>query len=181
MKRKSKKSKSTGASSTASRSSAATNDPRDDSTVYSVAFDASTNASTPASSAPTDNASAKTPLGEPLHVILLMMDPLTRRFELLQLEFDSATAKVSDITDQIPLAATEPSLTSQKFESLTTLKGDELISSKPIAEYIDSAGIIVAVPTTTIEKGGAVAKMANPILTNPKVHSMVSILLLIFA
>ena len=145
---------------------------KDDSTVYSVAFDATTTASIPAS----DNASAKTtPLGEPVHVILLLMDPQTRRFELLQLEFDSATAKVSDITDQIVISATEPSLIIQTFETLTDLRGVELVPNKYIAEYVDSAGVIVAVPSSTKDRGKAVAAMATPILTNPKVHTMVSV------
>ena len=39
----------------------------------------------------------KTPVGDPIRVILLLMDPKTRTFEILQLEFDSSVAKVSDI------------------------------------------------------------------------------------
>ena len=56
------------------------------------------------------SSSAKTPVGEPVQVILFLMDPQTRRFELLQLELNSATAKVSDVIDQIVISATEPSL-----------------------------------------------------------------------
>jgi hypothetical protein len=184
-KSKNKKNQSQSASASASASQASSpsrprpqssntnrNRDKDDSTVYSVAFDATTTASIPAS----DNASAKTtPLGEPVHVILLLMDPQTRRFELLQLEFDSATAKVSDITDQIVISATEPSLIIQTFETLTDLKGVELVPNKYIAEYVDSAGVIVAVPSSTKDRGKAVAAMATPILTNPKVHTMVSV------
>lgn len=102
------------------------------------------------------------------------MDPQTRRFELLQLEFDSATAKVSDITDQIVISATEPSLIIQTFETLTDLRGVELVPNKYIAEYVDSAGVIVAVPSSTKDRGKAVAAMATPILTNPKVHTMLT-------
>lgn len=102
------------------------------------------------------------------------MDPTTRRFELLQLEFDSATARVSDITEQIPISATEPSLMGQKFETLTNLKGMELIAEEYIRLYVESAGVVVAVPTTTKEKGEAVARMATPILSNKKVHQMLT-------
>ena len=57
------------------------------------------------------SSSAKTPVGEPVQVIVLvLMDPQTRRFDLLQLEFNSATVKVSDVIDQIVISATEPSL-----------------------------------------------------------------------
>jgi hypothetical protein len=108
------------------------------------------------------------------------MDPTTRRFELLQLEFDSATARVSDITEQIPISATEPSLMGQKFETLTNLKGMELIAEEYIRLYVESAGVVVAVPTTTKEKGEAVARMATPILSNKKVHQMVRMCMSVF-
>ncbi len=108
------------------------------------------------------------------------MDPTTRRFELLQLEFDSATARVSDITEQIPISATEPSLMGQKFETLTNLKGMELIAEEYIRLYVESAGVVVAVPTTTKEKGEAVARMATPILSNKKVHEMVRMCMSVF-
>ena len=144
----------------------------DDSTVYSVAFDAATASK---SNAASNLGSAKTPIGDPIHVILLLMDPKTRRFELLQLEFDSSSATVSDIFAQIAASATEPTLKSQQYETLIDMKGNELIASRNLAEYIDSAGIIIAVPATTKEDGVAIAKMATPILSNPKVHTMVSI------
>jgi hypothetical protein len=43
-----------------------------------------------------------------------------------------------------------------------------------IAEYIDSAGVVLAVPSSCTEKGEAVVKQANTILTMPKIHTMVS-------
>lgn len=146
-------------------------DDGDDSTVYSVAFDAATASK---SNAASNLESAKTPIGDPIHVILLLMDPKTRRFELLQLEFDSSSATVSDIFAQIAVSATEPTLKSQQYETLIDLKGDELIASKNLAEYIDSAGIVIAVPATTKDDGVAIAKMATPILSNPKVHTMLA-------
>ena len=127
------------------------------------------------------------------------MDPHTRRFELLQLEFDSHTATVSDITDQIAISATEPSLQGQQFDKngLVTLKGTTLESGKKVGAYVDAgcAAIVIAVPADSMNgtgsgigsgsgsgsgSGGAVlkpedvAKMAKPILINPKVHTMVS-------
>ena len=88
--------------------------------------------------------------------------------------FDSATAKVSDVIDQIVISATEPSLRIQTYETLTDLQGIELVPSKYIAEYIDSAGVVLAVPSSCTEKGEAVVKQANTILTMPKIHTMVS-------
>jgi hypothetical protein len=146
-------------------------DDGDDSTVYSVAFDAATASK---SNSVSNLESARTPIGDPIHVILLLMDPKTRRFELLQLEFDSSSATVSDIFTQIAVSATEPTLKSQQYETLIDLKGYELIASKNLAEYIDSAGIVIAVPATTKEDGVTIAKMATPILSNPKVHTMLA-------
>ena len=120
------------------------------------------------------SSSAKTPVGETVQVIILLMDPQTRRFELLQLELNSATAKVSDVIDQIVISATDPSLLIQTYETLTDLQGIELVPSKYIAEYIDSAGVVLAVPSSIIDKGEAVVKQANTILTMPKIHTMVS-------
>lgn len=137
-------------------------DAGDDNTVYSVALEASSKVS----------AAQSVPVGDPIHVILLLMDPITRRFELLQLEFDSSSAKVSDIFSQISVSATEPSLKNQQYEALVNIKGDELLSSKNLVEYFDSAGIVIAVPSTTKESGQVIAKMANPILSNPNVHNM---------
>jgi len=142
----------------------------DDSSVYSVNFDASSRSSTSLSAL--DSAAVTTIVGDPIHVVVLVLDPNTRRFEILQLEFDSAAAKVSDIFAQIAASATEPNFKSQIYEKLTNVKGEELLHSKSLAEYFDSAGIVIAVPSTTVESGSALAKMANPILTNPKVHAM---------
>jgi len=161
-KRKNKKTAPNGSAQSVSHADA------DDSTIYSVAIDSS--AAKSQANSVVD--SVKTPLGDPIHVILLLMDPKTRRFELLQLEFDSSSAKVNDIFAQISISATEPSLKSQKYENLTNLKGEDLEGAKDIAKYIDSAGIIIAVPSTTEEKGEKIVKMASPILTNPKVHAM---------
>lgn len=142
----------------------------DESTVYSVAFDTTSKVSSGSSMIETQ----KTPLGDPIHVILLLMDPKTRRFELLQLEFDSNTAKVEDVFSQIAISATEPTLRTQKYESLCNLVGEELKSGLELAEYIDTAGIVIAVPATSEEDSQSIAKMATPILSNPKVHTMLS-------
>jgi hypothetical protein len=50
-----------------------------------------------------------------LELVLLLMDPISRRFELLQLEFDSCQAKVSDLLTQIPLTVTEPKLQQEQL------------------------------------------------------------------
>jgi hypothetical protein len=140
----------------------------DEETVYDAHFDATSKVSSMVDT-------ANSPLVDPLHVILLLMDTKTRRFELLQLEFDSGNAKVKDIFDQIPLSATEPTLKNQPYDRLCNLKGDDLDSNADLKSYITGAGIVIAVPSDAKEKSSSVARMANPILTNAKVHSMVRV------
>lgn len=164
VRKKSKKAVPSSAASTSSKQN------EDDSTVYSVAFDASSKVSSASSVLDT----VKTPIGDPIHVILLLMDPKTRRFELLQLEFDSNTAKVDDVFSQIAVSATEPTLRSQKYDSLYTLRGEELKAGLELGEYIETAGIVIAVPSTSEEQPESVTKMATPILSNPKVHTMLT-------
>jgi hypothetical protein len=137
----------------------------DEETVYDAQFDATSKIGSMVDT-------ANSPLADPLHVILLLMDTKTRRFELLQLEFDSGNAKVKDIFDQIPLSATEPTLKNQPYGRLCNLKGDNLDSNADLKSYISGAGIVIAVPADAKEKSASVARMANPILTNSKVHSM---------
>lgn len=139
----------------------------DEETVYDAQFDASSKISSIVDT-------VNTPLSDPVHVILLLMDPSTRRFEILQLEFDSGNAKVKDIFDQIPISATEASLKIQTYNRLCNLKGEELDVTADLKSYIESAGIVIAVPSGATEHSSTLARMATPILTNPKVHTMVS-------
>ena len=59
------------------------------------------------------------------------MDPQTRRFELLQLEFDTNKASVADILQQIPISATEESLRTQTFDCVCDTDGKEYDQDKP--------------------------------------------------
>jgi hypothetical protein len=103
------------------------------------------------------------------------MDPQTRRFELLQLEFDAQIAKVEDIFSQIPISATEPSLKNQTYVSICTPSGTEMDSSKELSEYVTKAAVVIAVPEFPDGSNGveSAVKMAKPILSNPKVARMV--------
>jgi len=114
------------------------------------------------------------PPGEPIHIILLLMDPQTRRFELLQLEFDTNKACVADILQQIPISATEESLRTQTFDCVCDTDGKEYDQDKPISEYVDGTAIVIAVPKTASNGAESVAKMAKPILLDPKVEEMLT-------
>jgi hypothetical protein len=143
----------------------------DSSTVYGAELDSVMEKSTSSASLST---AKSTIFADPVQVILLIMDPDTRRFELLQLEFDSAMAKVSDIYKQIPTAATEEVLQKASYKAIITAKGEELKSDSNLSDYVTGAAVVIAVPESTDASLEKCATMAAPILTNSKVHKMVS-------
>jgi hypothetical protein len=155
--------------------------PDDTSTVYHVDVDERsvlTSRSTPA--AATTSGEAKTGDGAAegegkkeylLKVVLLLMDPDTRRFELLQLEFDSLKALVSDVLAQIPLSVTEESLRLKSYTSITSRDGVDWSPDKLLSSFCKGNDILVAVPTGVPAK--ECARLARPILSDDKVVSMV--------
>ena len=106
----------------------------------------------------------KTPLGDPVRVILLLIDPKTRRFELFISEFGPA-AKVSDVINTFTTDKSE------EYNSLTNLNSEQLYDSELISEYVNSPRIIIAVPSSSGESPEAITKQATTILTNPKVQN----------
>lgn len=151
------------------------NEPDDSSTLYGADLDASVAGDGRSVSSMSYSQAAKQPVfADPIQVILLIMDPATRRFELLQLEFDSALSKVSDIFKQIPEAATEEVLQKTTYKAIITPKGEELNSDSSLSEIATGATVVIAVPESSDESLEKCAAMAVPILTNSKVHKMVS-------
>lgn len=148
--------------------------PDDASTLYGADLDASVAGDAKSvSSASIATAAAKQPVySDPVQIILLIMDPASRRFELLHLEFDSANSKVSDIFAQIPDSATEEVLQKATYRAVITPKGEELKSDSNLSEVAERVAVVIAVPESTEESLEKVASMAIPILTNPKVHKM---------
>jgi hypothetical protein len=124
-----------------------------------------------------------------LELVVLLMDPISRRFELLQLEFDSSKAKVSDLLTQIPLSVTEPKLQEQQFVGVLDHRGQlEEGSTRLLQAFGSSAENQSGIPSQTsnaTQKLVLVAKpkglstketmrLAKPILTFTQVDKMVS-------
>jgi len=107
-----------------------------------------------------------------LQVILLLMDPNTRRFELLQLEFDSNKALVSDVIAQIPLSVTEEELRQQVYDGVCDRAGVEMIKTMRLSEFCKTNEVVLAIPNGM--SGRDCAKLARPILADVGVISMVS-------
>jgi len=145
----------------------------DDETVYGAEFDEASKAAPTVTSGDTQTkASEAETIVDPIGVVLLMMDPTTRRFELLQLEFDTAKATVSDILRQIPISATEESLKTQSFDCVCGIEGLEYDHDKPLSEYMDGNSVVITVPKTNTKGSEHAAKMARPILRDMKVQEM---------
>lgn len=106
-----------------------------------------------------------------LKVVLLLMDPETRRFELLQLEFDSLKALVSDVLSQIPVSVTEEALRKQKYTGICGSDGKEMMPNKLLADFCRGNEVLVAIPDTVAAK--ECARLARPILSDEKVIAMV--------
>lgn len=111
-----------------------------------------------------------------LKVVLLLMDPETRRFELLQLEFDSDKALVSDVLTQIPVAVTEDVLKKQTYVGICGSAGTEMNSGVLLAEFCKGNDVLVAVPDGVA--ASECARLARPILNDEKVINMVSLTIL---
>eukprot|EP00985_Skeletonema_marinoi_P032493 scaffold39154_cov202-Skeletonema_marinoi.AAC.2 len=138
----------------------------DDDTVVGVAVEpkgASTNKA--ATARP-----AASPAAKPIQVVLLLMDPNSRRFELLQLEFDSNKALVSDVVRQVQSSATEDTLRNLSYGGVCDQDGTEMIQSLKLSNFCMGNEIVMAIPKGM--NGKATLQLAQPILSDPKVADM---------
>ena len=125
-----------------------------------------------------------------LDLVVLLMHPVSHRFELLQLEFDEASkAKISDLLAQIPLSVTESCLKDQLYDGILNqdsadpsapllLKSTKLIDAfgRKLSKPEDSAKpaikmVLVARPQGLSNEDAL--KMAKPIFSNKDISSMV--------
>jgi hypothetical protein len=106
-----------------------------------------------------------------LKIVLLLMDTKSRRFELLQLEFDSQKALVSDVLGQIPFSVTESALSEQTYVSICGVDSKEVASSELLSNFCSGNEVLVAMPAGATAK--ECVRLARPILSDDKVVSMV--------
>ena len=144
---------------------------KDDDTVVGVAVETSNGGSNNKAVKPAAS-SATAP--KPIQVVLLLMDPNSRRFELLQLEFDSNKALVSDVVRQVQSSATETTLRNLSYGGVCDQDGNEMIQSLKLSHFCVGNEIVMAIPMGMT--GKATLKLAHPILSDPKVADMVSYL-----
>lgn len=128
-------------------------------------------------STPSASSATTSSLAKPIQVVLLLMDPSSRRFELLQLEFDSNKAMVSDVIRQIQSSATETTLRDMTYIGVCDIHGVEMIASMKLSKFCKGNDIVMALPRGM--SGRETAKLAGPILGDRKVEEMVSLFSLI--
>lgn len=127
------------------------------------------------SSPPAAVGSSSSSPAKPIQVFVLLMDPTSRRFELLQLEFDANKATVGDIQHQIKHSATEKTLRDMVYDGVCDRTGVEMISSMKLLRFCNGGDVVMAMPRGMT--GKETAKLAKPILNDPKVENMASVTL----
>jgi hypothetical protein len=121
---------------------------------------------------PTDGASFK--------VFMFLIQPKSKIFEIIQLFYAPSETLVGDLLDMIPANATEPALGMQEYIGLCRPKGNgdridlDMLASgsngRTECAKIIRGEILVAIPTGC--SGPMCAKLAQPLLTNPKVQKL---------
>lgn len=109
---------------------------------------------------------------KPLQIFVLLLDPTSRRFELLQLEFDANKATVGDIQNQIKNSATEKTLRDMEYCGVCDRTGMEMIASMKLLRFCNGGDVVMAMPKGM--NGNETAKLAKPILSDPKVENVAS-------
>lgn len=151
------------------------------------------NPSSPSSVQAGSNDTENKTVGSRLDLVVLLMHPLSHRFELLQLEFDEANrAKVSDLLAQIPLSITEACLKNQLYDSILdqdsadqgkprVLKSTRLVEafdhagSKEVHESLGASSKMVLVARPQGVSDFDALKMAKPIFTNKDIANMLEL------
>ena len=106
-----------------------------------------------------------------IHVILFLMNPNTRKFEILLLDFDASKARVKELLAQVPTAANEESFRTQRFSGVANADGREMIDSHRLSQYASDWTVAVAIPDGMTSK--ECVEVAEPIMKDPRVKELV--------
>lgn len=129
----------------------------------------------------TSSASKAAPVvvDEQLKVFLLLIQPQSKIFEIIQVFYSPSQATVRNLIELIPLNATEPALGAQEYAGLCRPKDGIPISVNMMASSniedkncarIVRGEILVAIPKGY--SGPLCARISSPILSNPKVRKL---------
>jgi hypothetical protein len=131
-------------------------------------------------SAPSNSAPAPVARDEAFKIFLLLIQPKSKIFEIIQVFYSPRHTTVRNILEMIPLNATEPALGSQEYSSLCRPKDGapiaiDIMASSKSGDNKDCARIVkgellVAIPNGY--SGSLCARISTPILSNPKVRKL---------
>lgn len=107
-----------------------------------------------------------------LQLVLLLLDPISRRFELLQLEFDSLRARVVDVIAQVPISVTDEAIRNQKYDGVISDNSERMDPSIRLSDFCKEKQVLVALPTGISIKD--CIRLARPILSNAQVVEMLT-------
>lgn len=123
-------------------------------------------------------------LNLPVSLVLLLVDPETLRFELLQLDFETPeAAKVMDVLDQIKDSVTEPVIRKQDFYAVVDRRGNQFSAATSLPKALTNRrrnrDILIGLSRgVSADKCG---RLARSILGDAKVIGMVRIAILLMA
>lgn len=128
----------------------------------------------------TSSATGRLTDGASFKIFLFLIQPKSKIFEIIQLFYSPSETLVGDLLDLIPANATEPALGMQEYIGLCRPKGNghridlDMLASgsngnRECAKIIRGE-ILVAIPAGY--SGPMCAKLAEPLLTNPKVQKL---------
>jgi len=129
------------------------------------------------------NVSTFSTISNTLRLVALLMNPLLKKFEILQLEFPKANgAVVADALVQIREKVTDPVLRSTNWEGIClvvqnetrpgVVSGDELLTSLLMSHYnIESGDTVIAIPEGLT--GKKCIRIAAPIINGPQMTKIV--------
>ena len=122
-----------------------------------------------------------------IKVFVLLLQPASKIFELIQLVYHPNDATLQDLIDMIPANATEKALAAQTYKGICRPSGRDggskeytdlsILASEPTSQSassrIKTAGIglgeiIVAIPDDGVSTGAQVSALSKHILANPK-------------
>ena len=130
-------------------------------------------------SASSASKAAPVAVDEPLKVFLLLIQPQSKIFEIIQVFYSPSQTTVLNLIEMIPINATEPALGSQEYAGLCRHKDGIPISVNMMASssshdkncaQIVRGEILVAIPKGY--SGPLCARISSPILSNPKVRKL---------
>lgn len=110
-----------------------------------------------------------------LQIILLLMNPKTRRFELLQLGFDKSKTYVRDVLPQIQQSATDNEFKALNYQGVANIDGHLLQPNEMLAASCKDATTKGVCLLAVVEEIGskAFSEMVKPILSDPSIAPLI--------